>query len=83
MFAVIWRDEALDELANLWVRLAPDGREALARSVAALNARLADDPLAEGESREGAERVAFVTRASVFFEVEEHGIVRVGRFRAV
>lgn len=70
MWALTWFVPALDRLAAVYVSLDPDDRERLAAAVEALNARLRADPLAVGESREGANRIAFAHRLVVDFRVD-------------
>ena len=62
MYAVIWRDAALNELADAFVVADLARRDALEQSVLRLNAQLAADPREVGESRSGKERVAFDKR---------------------
>jgi hypothetical protein len=50
MFAVIWRNDVLDTLADLYVAATPAERARMAAAVDALNTRLRSDPLGEGES---------------------------------
>jgi hypothetical protein len=78
VFALIWLNQALDELADLYVAADPADRARMASAVAALNARLQFDPLAEGESREGNLRITFVPLLAVTFQVSESDqVVRV------
>jgi hypothetical protein len=60
MYTVIWRVSALDALANVYVQANPTDRARMASAIASLNSRLKDDPLAEGESRSGGNRIAFL-----------------------
>ena len=60
MFALIWYDPALDSLADAFVVADLPTRDAIERAVMRLNARLASDPDALGESRPGqGRRIAF------------------------
>lgn len=86
MFALIWLDAVLDELADLYVAAEPADRARVAAAVEALNARLRLDPSAEGESREGSLRITFIPLLAVTFHVSESdhvvhviGIQRFGR----
>jgi plasmid stabilization system protein ParE len=82
MFALIWSNTALDQLADAYVAADPVEREQMAAGIESLNTRLRDDPLAVGESRVGAYRVEFVPRFAVLFHVSEADrIVRVVRLR--
>jgi hypothetical protein len=78
MFAVIWRSRALDELADIVVRSDLATQDLIARQVAALNQRLADDPLDVGESRGGNLWIGIADPICILFEVSAAGgIVRV------
>jgi hypothetical protein len=69
VFALIWLDAVLDELAGLYVAANPTNRARMAAAVEALNARLRSDPRAEGESREGSLRITFIPLLAVTFHV--------------
>ena len=71
MFALIWMNRALEQLANVYVTATPEERERIAAAVDALNARLRSDPLSEGESRSGGFRITFPSLLSVLFHVSE------------
>src|SRR4029079_15718435 len=69
MFTEIWRDIALDELADAAVQADLVTQDVIARRVEALNRRLAIDPLNEGESRTGNVRITFADPVGILFEV--------------
>jgi hypothetical protein len=69
MFAVIWLNSALDQLADVYVAAAPAERQRIAAGVEALNARLAADPLSVGESRVGGNRITSPPLLAVGFHV--------------
>lgn len=69
MFALIWTNRALTALADLYTSATVEERERIAAGVDALNARLRNDPLTEGESRTGNFRVAFPVLLLVVFHV--------------
>jgi hypothetical protein len=71
MWAVIWRDTALDELADDMVRADLPTQDLIAQQVDALNRRLAIDPLNEGESRTGRVRIAFADPVGILFTVSQ------------
>lgn len=71
MFTVAWLDEALDGLADVYVALDLTEQDRVAAAVEALNARLVNDPLDEGESRSGGFRITFIDRLAVTFWVSE------------
>jgi len=70
MFTLIWSEDALDQLADIYVGLTPQERQRLANSVAALNGRLQTNPEQEGESRSDGYRLVFITLAAVMFHVD-------------
>ncbi|HET6573737.1 MAG TPA: hypothetical protein VFG68_09065 [Fimbriiglobus sp.] len=84
MFEVSWSDPALEELADVYVGVDPTARQVIAAAVGMLNARLADDPMAEGESRgRETDRVVFLGPVRVWAEVNVPArTVRVYRFKA-
>lgn len=67
-YTVEWVPVALSDLADLW-NLAPD-RAAVAAAANDMDARLARDPLSQGESREGDMRILVVQPLAVLFEVD-------------
>ncbi|MBN9121497.1 MAG: hypothetical protein J0I06_20500 [Planctomycetes bacterium] len=82
MFALVWEDTALDQLADAYVAAGSEDRAQMAAGVEALNTRLRDDPLAVGESRAGGFRIGFVPRLAILFHVSEADrTVRVVRLR--
>ena len=81
MFEVTWRDAALDDLADAWVRADVGTRDVLEAAVNSLNARLAADPTEEGESRPDGRRITFEMPAVVIFRVNVQArTVRVTHF---
>jgi hypothetical protein len=69
-YRVVWRTETLDRLAELYVAAAPADRDRMAAGVDALNRRLAEHPLGEGESRDGSIRITFTALLMVRFRVD-------------
>jgi hypothetical protein len=67
---VIWLFAALEELADIYVAATAEERTRMATAIEALNARLAADPLHEGESRVGESRVTFVPLLTVGFRAD-------------
>lgn len=77
-FAVVWKPAAEQELAALWV--VSRRRDAVTAAIDALERRLAADPLAEGESRAGDDRVALEWPVGIDFRVDPVSrVVVVGR----
>jgi hypothetical protein len=72
-YRVIWRKRVADGLEQLTFLAFELGQDAVAisRSVAEIELRLSDNPVAEGESRDGPERVLIVHPLSATFEVFE------------
>lgn len=71
MWALIWRDIALNLMTDVYVDLDPADRERMAREVEGMNARLRSDPHGLGESRDGGNRITFVFRLAVYFHVDK------------
>jgi hypothetical protein len=67
-YAVEWLPSVLVDLADLWTN-GPD-RAAITAAANDVDARLARDPLSQGEGREGATRILFVEPLAVLFEVD-------------
>jgi hypothetical protein len=72
-YRVIWRKRVADGLEQLTFLAFELGQDAVAisRSVAEIELRLSDNPAAEGESRDGPERVLIVHPLIATFEVFE------------
>lgn len=82
MFELTWSNTSLDQLADSYVAATTEERQRMAAAIESLNTRLRADPLAVGESRVGAFRVAFVPHLAILFHVSEaHRTVRVVRLR--
>lgn len=82
MFALIWTERALDQLADVYVAVAQDERDRIAAAVDSFNQRLQSDPLSEGESRSNGFRIAFLPLIAVMFRVSEaDGVAHVTRVR--
>lgn len=69
MFTVIWTGYALDALADLFVAVDLATQDRLTADLDALNRRLAQDPLEEGESRDRDYRLTFAGSLAVRFRV--------------
>ena len=70
-----WADEALDELADIYVLATPEDREAITRHVLGLNKALKDDPFSVGEEREGDLRIDAKPLLTVWFRVTPDGLM--------
>jgi hypothetical protein len=69
MYDVFWAPSALDDLAAVWVDADANLREAVTLASAEIDALLAHSPLDVGESRDGEQRITFVSPFGVIFEV--------------
>jgi hypothetical protein len=68
-----WADEALDELADIYVLATPPDREVIARRVLAVNKALRINPLGVGEDRASGLRVDANPVLTVWFRVTNSG----------
>ena len=79
MFRVDWLEEAIDELATIWMRADSDKRGAVTEASSAIDRELQSDPFRQSESRDDGRRVLFVPPLGAFFRVDmQHRIVWVG-----
>jgi hypothetical protein len=78
VIAVVWDEAALDELADIWVRITPAARARVEAAHGEVNRRLQTDPANEGESRSEGRRVTIVLPLAVVFRYDpDLGIVDV------
>ena len=70
---VVWVEEALDQLSDLYVVLSLIEQDAMAKSVVGINRQLADNPEAVGESRTPWVRVWFVAGLMLRFNIDPAG----------
>ena len=68
-YVVEWMPPALNQLAAVWMDAAD--RSAVTAASHRIDARLADDPVNEGESRPGNQRITFEAPLRVLFRVFE------------
>jgi hypothetical protein len=82
---VLWLQEALDELTNLWMQAESPVRQHVTNAAHRLDQELQTDPFTRSESRDGEERVIFVNPLAALIEVDEGQgiawILHVWRFR--
>ena len=69
MFRVIWRQAALDELANLWLLGDATDRNAIREASNRIDAVLRTTPTEVGESRSGDDRIHFESPLGITYEV--------------
>ena len=77
MFRVVWLQPALNELAEIWMRVDSGRRLAVNAAAQAIDAELLTDPQNAGESRPGGRRVLFHAPLGATFEIRTAGVVRV------
>jgi hypothetical protein len=70
---VAWTEKALDELSDLYVTLSLIEQDAMAKSVAGINRKLAEDPEGVGESRSPWVRVWFTEGFMLRFDIDPAG----------
>lgn len=68
---VEWTTDALDLLADIYVRMNPTERDDLEKDVLRINSALAKDPHRLGESRNPGQRVWFTGPLMVYFSVKD------------
>ena len=81
MSTVIWRERALDQLADIYVGATVVEREAVTSEVDSVNHLLATNALFEGESRGGYGRVVIGDLLVVFYTVVPNEPTRVLQVR--
>ena len=82
MYQVQWLQSALDELADQWMRAPSEERQAITSAAHAVDRRLAEDPVKEGESRPKGRRITFVPPLALTFRVgSDEGIVTIVHVR--
>jgi hypothetical protein len=70
MYTVVWSDEALDGLVNLWANADPDLQPLITAAVHRIDGNLADDPENAGESRDDGNRAWFEFPLGVLFNID-------------
>jgi hypothetical protein len=70
MWQVEWNPDALDELANGWVRASSAQRAQITAAAAAIDRRLSEDPFADSEARAGSRRIMFCPPLTVEYRVD-------------
>ena len=71
MYMVQWMEEALADLARLWIDADSNLRKLISVATNEIDRRLRKHPLDEGESRDGADRIFLWPPLGVTFEVSE------------
>lgn len=70
MYSVEWTHQALSQLADIWTSSGSDARAQVTAAVNLLDRLLTNDPLQQGESREGDRRVTFAAPLGIDFQVD-------------
>jgi hypothetical protein len=70
MYRVIWLQEAVGNLADVWSHADSSTRKAITAAAHTLETMLQSDPLGHGESRSGNGRIMFVGPLGVYLEIE-------------
>lgn len=81
MSTVIWTEEALDNLSDIYVTATPVQRELLVERVNYINQRLQENAMFEGESRSGPNRIAFFPPLCILYSVKPHQPIFIVRVR--
>ncbi len=69
-FRVEWLQEAVDELATLWMQADSAQRRAITEATRDIDQELQTDPFRQSESRADQRRVMFVQPLGVLFDVD-------------
>ena len=69
MFHVDWLQEALDELARIWMKADSTLRQAITAATHLLDQEMETDPFRQSESRDDEERVLFAFPLGLLIEV--------------
>jgi hypothetical protein len=85
MFRVEWLQEAVDELASIWIGANTNLRQKITVAANILDQELQADPFRQSESRHDEDRVLFAYPLAVQFEIELQKrivwVLHVWRFR--
>lgn len=71
IFQVVWSQQAVNDLAEIWNRGDSVFRQGVTRAAHAIGQSLQDDPFGAGESREVGVRVMFNAPLGVRFKVDQ------------
>jgi hypothetical protein len=71
MYRIEWLQDALDELAAIWLRATAAERQLITAESHRVDQVLGVDPYGAGESRPRRQRVAFFLPLVVFYRVEQ------------
>jgi hypothetical protein len=71
MYHVEWLQTPLNELAKVWIQPDPALRKAVTRATQAIDLRLQNNPMNEGESRSGEEHFLIELPLGITYEIHE------------
>lgn len=71
MFTVHWLPNALNKLAEVWLKASD--KDAVTQAVHRLDMRLQHDPRGQSESRDGLDRILLEPPLGVFFRIDATG----------
>ena len=84
-YLVVWSQEALDEIAALWIAAPSEVRAAILKAWRQVDDELAQTPEELGESRDAGKRIWFAPPLGVLFKIDvekkEVRILQVWKFR--
>lgn len=84
-FVVRWKQNALDDLAMMWLNAVSWDRRIITAAAREADRMLRRDPYAESESREADLRIMFVAPLAITFRVDQAAgkveVLRIRRFR--
>jgi hypothetical protein len=85
MLQVVWLQDAINDLAEIWNQGDSTLRQEVTRAANAVDQTLRVNPFSSGESREGARRVTFAPPLGISFKVDQDSgtvlVVQVWRIR--
>lgn len=70
MYRVEWQQEAVNELADIWIKGDSPLRQAITSATHNLDRELAANPFRDSESRDGDVRILFTSPLGALFEVD-------------
>jgi len=71
MYVVEWVNEAVRELAEIWVNSDSPERARITSAVTLLDRLLRDEPAEQGESRDGEDRITFAAPLGISYEIDQ------------
>jgi len=76
MFRVEWLRDAVNELADIWIKADSPQRQEITKAARTLDKELESDPFRKSESREADTRISLARPLGILFEVDSRlGVV--------